>query len=98
VFPMRRFEWGGINDIDLVMMCDLLGKSYLKLVKPCPIDHGGLCPPTAAMVPHSRRCCTQQSTNMLVDCCMQRHREWGTMVATVGQLDHDMSTDVVVLL
>jgi hypothetical protein len=22
VFPMRRFKWGGIDDMDLVVMCD----------------------------------------------------------------------------
>jgi hypothetical protein len=29
------------------------------------------------------------------DCCMWRRREWGTMAAVVGNLRHNMSTDVV---
>jgi len=32
------------------------------------------------------------------DCCMQQRREWGTMAAVVGNLRHDLSTDVVELL
>ncbi len=47
------------------------------------------------MVPHSRHCHTQQSANILDDCCLQWHQGWGTMVATVGSLGYDVSTDVV---
>ena len=32
------------------------------------------------------------------DCCMRRRREWGTMAAVVGNLHHDVSTDIVGLL
>jgi hypothetical protein len=50
------------------------------------------------MVPNSQRCHTQQSANMLVDCCMRQQWEWGTMAAATSQFCHDVSTDVVVLL
>jgi hypothetical protein len=50
------------------------------------------------MVPHSWHCHIRQSANILGDCCVHRRREWGTMAAAVGQLGHDVSTDVVGLL
>jgi hypothetical protein len=49
-------------------------------------------------VPNSQRRHMQQSANMLFDCCIWWHQEWGTMAAAVGQLGHDVFTDVVVLL
>jgi hypothetical protein len=50
------------------------------------------------MVPHSRRRHIRQSANILGDRCVHWRWEWGTMVAAVGQLGHDVSTDVVGLL
>ncbi len=50
------------------------------------------------MVPHSRRRHIRQSANILHDCCVHWHREWGTMAAAVGHLGHDVSTKVVGLL
>jgi hypothetical protein len=50
------------------------------------------------MVPHSRRRRIRQSANILGNRCVRRRWEWGTMVAAVGQLDHNVSTDVVGLL
>ncbi len=50
------------------------------------------------MVPHSRRRHTRQSANILGDRCVRWRWEWGTMAAAVGQLGHDVSTDVVGLL
>ena len=38
----------------------------------------------------------QKLANILGNCCMQRRREWDTMVAVVGHLGHGVSTDVVV--
>jgi hypothetical protein len=73
----------------------LLGKSYLKLAKPCPAELGGRRLPTAAIVPHSRRHRIQQSANILGDCCMHQHREWGIIAAVIGHLGHDASTDIV---
>ncbi len=76
----------------------LLGKSKLKLAKLCPADLGGRRRPTAAMVPHSQRRRIRQSANILGDHCVRRGWEWGTMAAAVGQLGHDVSTDVVGLM
>jgi hypothetical protein len=73
----------------------LLGKSYLKLAKPCPTDHCGRSRSTATMVPHSWRRRIRQSANILGDCCLRRPQEWGTMAAVVGHLGHNVSTDVV---
>jgi hypothetical protein len=50
------------------------------------------------MVPHSRLHRTRQSANIMGDCCMRRHREWGTVTAVVGNSRHDVSADVVGLL
>ena len=52
----------------------------------------------AAMVPHSRSPNKQQSANILGDCRVRRHWEWGTMAIVVGHLGHGVSTDVVGLL
>ncbi len=76
----------------------LLGKSYLKLAKACLAGLGGDRHPMTAMVPHSRRCRILQSASILGDHCVRRHLGWGTMVAAVGHLGHDVSTDVVGLL
>jgi hypothetical protein len=46
----------------------------------------------AAVVPHSWCRCIRQSAYMLVDCFLSWGREWGTMAAAVGHLDHDAST------
>ncbi len=70
----------------------------IKLAKLCLADLGGRRRPTAAMVSHSRRRCIRQSANILGNRCVRRRREWGTMAAAVGQLGHDVSTDVVGLL
>ena len=32
------------------------------------------------------------------NCCMRRHREWGTIAAVVGNLCHDVSMDIMGLL
>jgi hypothetical protein len=48
------------------------------------------------MVLHSRRRRIRQSANILGGRCVRR--QWGTMVAAVGHLGHDVSTDVVGLL
>ena len=50
------------------------------------------------MVPHSQRWHIQQSSNILGDCSVWQHREWGTMATAVGHLGHDVSTDIVGLL
>ncbi len=50
------------------------------------------------MVPHSRRRRIRQLANILGDRCVRRRWEWGTMAAAVGQLGHDVLTDVVGLL
>ncbi len=49
-------------------------------------------------MPHSWRRRIQQSANILGDCCVRRCPEWGTMVAAVGHLGHNVSTDIVGLL
>ncbi len=50
----RALSIGPIDYVSSVKKRVLLGKSQVKLAKPCPIDHGGRRRPTAAMVPHSR--------------------------------------------
>ncbi len=50
------------------------------------------------MVPHSRRRRIRQSANILGDRCVRQRWEWGTMAAAVGQLGHDLLTDVDGLL
>jgi len=50
------------------------------------------------MVPHSRRRRIRQAANITGDCCMRRRGEWGNMAAIVGNLRHDVSTDIVGLL
>ncbi len=47
------------------------------------------------MVPHSQCHRIQQSANILGNCCMHQHQEWGTIAAAIGYLGHGMSTDIV---
>ena len=63
-------------------------------------------PPTmaAAVIPRPPWCLNpgdaayDNQPKIMDDCCMWQRREWGTMVAVIGNLLHDVSTDVVSLL
>ncbi len=52
----------------------------------------------AAMVPHLRCRRIWQSANIQGDRCVHWCWEWGTMVAAVGHLGHNVLTDIVGLL